>query len=213
MQEILPGIWHWSTPNPKIGGQPVSSYWLASGVLIDPLTPPGDGLDWFAAQPIPPQAVVLSNRHHYRDSGAIHARFGCPVHVPAAGLHEFTDGQPVRGYTPGEALPGGLIGHEVGSLSPDDGALALRSAGALWLADTVVRAPADPDAEIGWVADFLMDDPERTKRGLLVALSRLLDEVHFEHLLLAHGLPLIGNGHSELARLIHGGGRTAPGAF
>ena len=38
MDEILPGIWHWTTPNPSIGGTLVSSYWLdESGVFIDPL--------------------------------------------------------------------------------------------------------------------------------------------------------------------------------
>ncbi|MCL2417735.1 MAG: hypothetical protein FWD04_00465 [Conexibacteraceae bacterium] len=214
MDEILPGIWHWTAPNPGIGGTLVASLWLdAPGVLIDPLLPDDVGIDWFAARPTPPVAVALANRHHFRSSGEVRERFGAEVFVPALGLHEFSDRGPVTSYSPGDALPGGLVPFTVGSLSPDDGGFHLGSASALWLADTVVRSTVDPESEIGFVPDFLMDDPGETKRGLLAAFTRLLDEYEFEHLLLAHGLPLIGNGRSELERLVRDGGRTAAGAF
>jgi hypothetical protein len=214
MNEILPGVWHWLTPNQSIGGVHVSSYWLdESGVFIDPLVPEDEGLDWFAARPVPPSAVILANRHHYRDSDVLHERFGCQVHVPATGLHEFTDDEPVVGYAPGDELPGGLIAFEVGVLSPDDSGLYLESAGAVWLADTLVRSPSNPSSQIGWVADGLMDDPPETKRGLLAAFTRVLDEFEFQNLLLAHGLPLIGNGRAELEEFVRSGGRTATGAF
>jgi hypothetical protein len=214
VEEILPGVWHWTAPNPSIGGVLVSSYWLdAAGVLIDPLLPPDPGFEWFASRPAPPAVVVLANRHHYRDSGRLCERFGCQVHVPATGLHEFTRGEPVIGYGPGDVLPGTLVGFEVGSLSPDDGGLYLASAGAIWLADTVVRSSTNSDSQIGWVPDFLMDDPPGTKRGLLAAFTRVLDEFDFEHVLLAHGLPLIGNGRAAIEELVRSGGRTATDAF
>ncbi len=214
MNEILPGIWHWTSANPSIGGFPVSSYWIdGAGVFIDPILPPDEGIEWFAARDTPPTAIVLCNRHHYRDSAAINDRFGCSVHVPAAGLHEFTEGQPVEPYEPGDELPGGLVAVEVGALSPDDGGLYLESAQALWLADTIVRSPTDAASRIGWVPDSLMGDAEETKRGLLAAFARILSEYEFEHLLLAHGLPLVGNGRAELELLVREGGRTAPGAF
>jgi hypothetical protein len=212
LNEILPGIWHWTTPNERIGGIPVSSYWLQeSGVFIDPLVPQDEGIEWFAARA--PSAVVLANRHHYRDSDLLNERFGCLVHVPSAGLHEFADGQPVVGYEPGDVLPGGLVGFEVGALSPDDGGLYLASADAIWLADTLVRSPTDPSSPLGWVVDSLMDDPPSTKRGLLVAFTRVLDEFEFKHVLLAHGLPLVGNGRDELEAFVLSGGRTASDAF
>jgi hypothetical protein len=47
-----------------------------------------------------------------------------------------------------------------------------------------------------------MDDPEQTRAGLKAAYRRLLDELEFEHLLLAHGDPVIGTGREELAALI-----------
>ena len=42
LQQILQGIWHWTAPNPSIGGTQVSSYWLETSdglVMIDPLLP------------------------------------------------------------------------------------------------------------------------------------------------------------------------------
>jgi hypothetical protein len=214
MNEILPGIWHWLSPNPSIGGFPVSSYWIDdAGVFIDPLVAPEEGFEWFASRPTPPAAVVLDNRHHYRDSGKLHERFGCPIYVPEAGLGEFTNGEPVTGYAPGGALPGGLVPFTVGSLSPDDGGLFLASVSAIWLADTIVRSPTDPASRIGWVPDSLMGDAEQTKRGLLEAFTAVLKDYEFEHLLLAHGLPLVGNGRAELEALVREGGRTAQDAF
>jgi hypothetical protein len=214
MDEILPGIWHWITPNPNIGDTLVSSYWLeASGVLIDPLLSDQIDLDWLAGRPTPPTAVVLANRHHYRDSGRIHERFGCQVHVPSAGLHDFSDRAHVVGYDPGDELPGGLSAFVVGSLSPDEDGLFLASASAIWIGDTLVRSMTDPDGRIGWVPDSLMDDPDETKAGLLEAFSEVLTDYEFEHLLLAHGLPLIGDGRAELELLVGEGGRTAPNAF
>lgn len=214
MDEILPGIWHWTTPNPNIGDTPVSSYWLEqSGVLIDPLLSEQAGIGWFESRPTPPQAVVLANRHHYRDSERIHEHFGCQVHVPNAGLHAFTDRAHVVGYEPGDELPGGLAPFVIGSLSPDEDGLYLDSAAAIWVGDTIVRSPTDPESRIGWVTDSLMDDPEQTKDGLLQAFSEALDDHRFEHLMLAHGLPLVGNGRAELEELVRAGGRTAAGAF
>jgi hypothetical protein len=214
MQEIIPGIWHWTAPNPRIGDHEVSSYWLDGGVFIDPILPTGaEDLDWFDEQPVGPQAVVLCNRHHYRDSDEIHEQYGCQVYVPEAGLHSFTDGQPVTGYKPGERLPGDLIAVEVGGLSPDDGGLYLQEASAFWLADTLVRSMTDPGSPLGWVSDSLMDDPPQTKRAMLEAFQRMLDSFEFTHLMLAHGLPLVGDGRAQLEQFVREGGRTSTDAF
>lgn len=214
MQEILAGIWHWATPRASIGGKLVSSYWLdQGGVLIDPLVPQDVGFDWFAQRSTTPAAIVLSNRHHYRDSGRFNERFGCQIHVPRAGLHEFTHGEPVTAYDPGEALPGGLVAVEIGVLAPDDGALYHAESRTLWIADAVVRSMSDPEARLGWVLDQLMDDPPETKQRLLARLAEILDQYDFENLMIAHGAPLVGNGRAALQELVSGGGRTAIEAF
>ncbi len=210
MREILRGLYHWTAVHPKIHIE-VSSYWLdGDGVLIDPLIPPGAGLDWFAARPTPPGAIVLSNRHHYRHSGEFAGRFGCPVYCNRAGLHEFTHGEQVTGFDLGDELPGGLLACELGAICPDDTALHLPALRALALADGVVRgAPHGRPGPLGFVPDSLMDDPPATKQGLLEACARLLAELDFDHLLLAHGGPVIGDGRAQLQELVDSGGRTA----
>jgi hypothetical protein len=207
MQEVLPGVFHWTTVHPKIHTD-VSSYWIdEGGVLIDPLVPAEGGLEWFAARSVRPTAVLLTNRHHYRDSGRFAEAFGCTVHCNRAGLHEFTHGEPVEGFEPGDVLPGGIVACEVGGLCPDETALHLPGKRAVAIADGVVRI--GPDEPLGFVPDVLMDDPPATKGTLLAAFARLLDELEFEHLLLAHGDPVVGNGRELLQELVEAGGRTA----
>lgn len=210
MQEILPGINHWATRHPRIGIV-VSSYWLdAAGVLIDPLVPVPEGLDWFAGRPAPPAAVLLSSRHHYRESGLFAERFGCTIHCNSAGLHEFSHGEQVRGFEIGDELPGGVLACEMGAICPDDTALYIPASRALVIADSVVLGgPKGQEGLLGFVPDSLMDDPPQTKSGILDSCRRLLAELEFEHLLLAHGGPVIGDGREMLQELVDTGGRTA----
>ncbi len=210
-QEIIPGVLHWTAPHPRIGFE-VASYWLEpAGVLIDPLIPPEGGLEWFAARPAAPVSIVLSNRHHTRQSAEFVERFGCSVYAPRSGMHEPAVGAlPARPYDPGDVLPGGLVVHEFGALSPDDMALVLPAAEAVFFADGVVLG-GTPEAErlLGFVPDSLMDDPPGTKRRLLASLARVLDEAGFRHVLCAHGGPLLDSGRDELGALVRNGGRTA----
>jgi hypothetical protein len=209
-QEILPGLFHWTAPHPKIHIE-VSCYWLdAAGVLFDPLLP-DDGLDWFAARAQPPLAVLLSNRHHLREAQRFAERFACPILCNRLGLHEFAGHDvEVQGFDLGAQLPGPTIAYEMGAICPDDTALLLPHHDALLIADGIVRGgPHGQEGPLGFVPDSLMDDPPATKRGLLTACQRLLDELHFQHLLLAHGGPVLGNGRALLQELIDAGGRTA----
>jgi hypothetical protein len=210
MQEVLPGIFHWTAPHPRIGIE-VSSYWLEGpGVLIDPLVPPEQGLDWFSQRTAAPAAILLSNRHHYRESDRFVARYGCTVHCNRAGLHEFSDGRRVEGFEIGEQLPGGAVAREVGAICPDDTALELPDSRALVLADGVVRGgPDGENARLGFVPDSFMDDPPATRQGLLAACARLLEQLDFAHLLLAHGGPVIDDGREQLQELVDSGGRPA----
>jgi len=106
MKEILPGVFHWTRMHPKIGIE-VSSYWLRpERVLLDPLVPDA-GLDAFDEAP---EHVLLTNRHHWRESDRFVERFGCTVWCSEPGLHEFADGREVRGFRFGDELPGGVHG-------------------------------------------------------------------------------------------------------
>lgn len=210
MREILPGVFHWPAMHPRIHIE-VSSYWLEDGgVLIDPLVPPDVGLEWFEHRPAPPSAILLSNRHHYRDSARFQDAFGCPAYCDSAGLHEFTHGESVTAFDPGDTLPGGVVAHEVGGLCPDETALYLPARRAIMFADGVVRGgPQGQAGPLGFVPDALMDDPPGTKRHLIDAFARLLEELDFDHVLLAHGGPVIDDGRAQLQELVDSGGRTA----
>ena len=51
MEEVLPGVWHWTAEHPNIHTQ-VSSHWVpASRALIDPLLPPDEGIQPFRHEP------------------------------------------------------------------------------------------------------------------------------------------------------------------
>jgi len=209
-EEVLQGLFHWTGPHPKLHIE-VSSYWLDdAGVLIDPLVPPQEGLDWFVARAHQPGAIVLSNRHHYRESGRFVERFGCAVLCNREGLHEFSGGEQVLGFDIGAELAGGVIARALDAICPDDTALHVRERGALVLADGIVKGgPYGGDGPLGFVPDSLMDDPPGTKQGLLTGCEQLLADLDFEHLLLAHGGPVIGNGRALLEDLVEVGGRTA----
>ena len=202
MDEIAPGLFHWTAYHEGIRSK-VSSYYLRDpGVVIDPLLPDDDGLKWLTDNG-PPYAVLLTNRHHYRHSERLIDVFGVSVHASAPGMHEFTDEQQVQPFEFEDELPGGVIAHEVGAICPDETALEIPSVRALACADGVVRWGA-PDAPLAFVPDFLLgDEAEDVKAGLREAYRRLLD-LDFDHLLLAHGLPILGEGREQLREFVGG---------
>lgn len=200
MNEIAPGLFHWTAPHPQIG-MDVSSYCLpAQRIVIDPMLPP-EGLAWFEEHGAP-EHVLLTNRHHDRDGWKLREAFGCTLHCPRSGLHEVEGRGPVSAYDPGDELPGGAIAHEVGVLCPDEMALHIPAHRALACADGVVRWPGEDG--LTFVPDQFMDDPEQTKAGLREAYGRLAAELDFDVLLLAHGDPLVGGAREALAAFARG---------
>lgn len=192
MEQVLPGVTRWTATHPRIGVE-VSSHWVrAAGAVIDPLLPPGQGLDPFRERA--PDRVLLSNRHHLRDSERFAEEFGATILCSAPGLHEFEDGPEVEGFGFGEEVAPGIEAIEVGAICPDETALLIGDAGALLIADGVMRY----GEELSFVPDQLLgDDPEGVKRGLKQAYSKLLER-DFDSLLFAHGNPVIGDGNRAL---------------
>jgi hypothetical protein len=192
--EVAPGILHWTARHPRIA-KDVSSYCLTEArVLIDPMAP-AEGVGWFGEQGIAPSEIWLTNRHHYRSSAEFVGLYDCGVRCHRAGLHEFTHGEPVTTFEFGDELADGAVAHEVDAICPEETAIHVPRVLALALADGVVR---DDEGTVDFVPDQLIgDDPEPVKAGLLTAFERLL-ELDFEHLLLAHGEPVIGDGRIVL---------------
>jgi hypothetical protein len=199
MEEVLPGVWHWSAEHPNIHAH-VSSHWVpASRVLIDPLLPPDEGIQPFRREP--PDRVLLSNRHHLRHAERFAEEFGCVIECSEPGLHEFEGGPQVLGFEFGDEVAPGIEALEVDAICPDESALLIRDAGALLIADGIVRH----DGEMRFVSDGLLgDDPEGVKAGLRSAYTRLLDR-DFDNLLFAHGEPLVGGGKEALSRFVQTG--------
>jgi hypothetical protein len=193
VQELSPGLWHWTARHDHIDGE-VSSYYLTEPrVAIDALLP-AEGLEWFE-QHGAPKHVLLTNRHHDRHAWRLHEAFGSTVHCIRNGLYELDGRGPVEAFDFGDRLPGGIVVYEIDSICPDETALHIPSHGAIACADGIVRWHGGE--ELGFVPDFLMDDPEETKRGLRDAYRRLL-ELDFDTLLLAHGDPIAAGGKQAL---------------
>jgi hypothetical protein len=192
MEELLPGLWHWTAFRDTIGSD-VHSYWHEpSGTVLDPMVPP-EGLEAFDGRRV--ERVVLTNRHHRRHVDAYRDRFGCAALAHEAGLHDLPDD--FEGFAFGDELAPGVVALEVGVLTPEETAIHIAAGGgALAFADCVVRGS---DGELGFVPDRLLgDDPADIKAGLRAAFERLAREQEFEALLMAHGQPLPSGGRSTL---------------
>ena len=178
----------------------VSSYLLGDmGVLLDPLTPPDvmERLEELG----PPSEILLSNRHHWRSCDELVEKFGCTVRAPRVGMHELS-GKTVEPYDFGDELAGGAITvHEVGAICPDESALHVASLNALAVADGVINYGG-----LRFVPDNLMDEPDDTKRALQDAYAALASKLDFDHLLTAHGEPVIGGAREKLEQFAHDGG-------
>jgi hypothetical protein len=197
MIEIAPGLWHWTAQRESIGME-VSSYYLESErVLIDPMIPP-EGLEWLEQHGTPEHAI-LTNRHHDRDAWRLNDAYGTTVHCIRNGVYELAGRGPIQAFDFGAQLPGGITVHEVDSICPDETALHIPRHHALACADGVVRWQRGD--ELQFVPDFLMDDPDETKRGLRDAYRGLLD-LDFDLLLLAHGDPVLGGARDALRAFV-----------
>jgi hypothetical protein len=203
MKELLPGIFHWRVMHPDIHIE-VDSYYVAAlkpACLIDPLTP-RQGIEWFRERQVPAN-IYLTNRLHDRHSQQFMNAFGATVWCHEAGLHEFADGSlDVTAFRFGDELPGGVRALQVGVLCPEEtGLLIPVDGGVLSIGDAVIHE----DGELGFVPDSLIGDaPVAIKQELKAALLRICEQEVFDHVLFAHGDPIIGGGRKVLKKFCRG---------
>jgi hypothetical protein len=200
MEAILPGVFHWTSFHEGIGEQ-VHSYYLPGlqpAVLVDPRLP-AEGIAWFRCHPVP-RHVYLTNRHHYRHSAHFEQEFALQVWCHQDGLHEFTCGEKLSSFRHGDQLPGGIVARPVGVLCPEETALHIPlHGGMLAIGDAIIHQ----GDELALVPDVLLgEEPQAVKRGLKGAFAALLQQGDFEHLLFAHGKPLLGDAPAALRRLV-----------
>jgi hypothetical protein len=200
MNEIVPGIFHWTARHPDIGMR-VSSYYVEpAGIVIDPLEP-DEGMGFFDALDPAPQQVVLTIGLHWRHAGRFAERYGATVRAVPAAIDRWSDdsGRMAEPFQFGDEIAPGVIAREVGGIAPDDTALHITHGdGALLLADSVIAYGGD----LAFVPDNLMDDPEEEKAAILDSLRGLLG-LDFDALLFAHGEPIATGGHKRLSDFVN----------
>jgi hypothetical protein len=197
MEEILEGVFHWKAIHPQIGVEVDCHFVAASKTAIDPLLP-AEGIEWFDDFEV--IRVVLSNRHHLRHAGRLAERYGCSILCHESGLYEFAEGPSVEGFAFGDRLAEDLVALEMGAICADDTVLRIEvGGGALLFADSLIHRD-----EVGFVSDRLIGEgPDKVKRLIRQRCDALVKEP-FEHLLFAHGDPLLGVGRGALRSLAAG---------
>jgi hypothetical protein len=197
VREVIDGVYHWTAVHPNTGMEASSYYVEPARTLIDPMAP-DDVLDWLSGMRHRPERIVLTNRHHYRDSDRLRSELGCPVLCQRAGLYEFEGGPEVEGFAFGDELAPGVKALEVAVLCEEETALHVDTGGgALAFADGLINYGG-----LGFVSDRLLgENPDLVKTGLRDAYARLLDR-RFDALLFAHGDPIPDGGKDALREFV-----------
>lgn len=174
VEEVAPGVWHWSISDERLGGFVGDSYAVAGekgAVLIDPhrLAPAA------LAQLGPVEAIVLSNGSHQRSTWRLRRELGVPVHAPE--LSKEIDEEPDERYGDGDELPGGLRAVYTPGAGTTQHTL-LRGELAI-VPDVLLRMP---DGRVVLVPEEYAHDVDEARRS-----AEKLLELPFSVLLLMHG--------------------------
>ena len=183
LDEVVPGIHHWSVADDRIGGSLSAGHAVASGegaVLVDPvplvreqLTALGDVT-----------AVCLTAGTHQRSAWRYRRELGATVYAPA--LSRQVEEEPDERYGDGDLLPGGLLAvFTPGAGTTQHTFLLDRHGGVAFVADLLTNYPGEG---LAFVPDRFMHDPEEARRSV-----RKIVELPFSILCLSHGTPIVEN--------------------
>jgi len=188
MQEILPGLFHWTTFHDGVGSNVSSYYVRPAEVVIDPRVPDQGiaALDELGD----PRQIVLTTGLHRRHAEQIAQELGIPIRAPRQARERLGDELDFEPYDDAAELAPGIRAIEIGVLCPDEYALHVAVGdGALAIADGITNY-----GSLGFFPDGLLGaDPERVKQGLRSRFGAQLER-DFDHLLFAHGDPVVGGG-------------------
>ena len=192
IHEVIPGVLHWTARHPSAGIESGSHLLVSEGVLIDPIAPP-EGLSWFDDRTV--TEILLTNRHHTRSAFDLQDRLGVPVRAPRTGMHDLPADR-VDPYDFGDTLVAGIRPYAISETWPDETALHIASLRAVAIADGFHNYNG-----LGFFPDNLLgDDPEAEKQRLRDGFAALVEEIDFDHVLFAHGRPIVGDGREALRR-------------
>lgn len=192
MQEIAPGLRRWTAWR-EGWDEDVGCVAVDTGdglVLIDPLDPP--------AAVAKPAHVLVTVFWHYRSIKDV----GAPrVWAPSRSKKPLENRGIAVTDVVGDELPGGIVAFE--TPRPSEVVYWLPEHESVVVGDVLLGAGAKPRA----TDEPLRLCPERwlgskqTHADLRRSLAPLLD-LPVEHVLVSHGAPVVGNGSSELQRLL-----------
>ena len=192
IHEVIPGVLHWTARHPSAGIESGSHLLVSEGVLIDPIAPP-EGLSWFDDRTV--TEILLTNRHHTRSAFDLQDRLGVPVRAPRTGMHDLPADR-VDPYDFGDTLVAGIRPYAISETWPDETALHIALLRAVAIADGFHNYNG-----LGFFPDNLLgDDPEAEKQRLRDGFAALVEEIDFDHVLFAHGRPIVGDGREALRR-------------
>src|SRR6201995_1062015 len=101
MDEIAPGIFHWTAFRESIGMNVHSYFVEPAGIVLDPMVPEDVGLDWWEERGHTPTQVVLTTGLPWRETPEFVPPFGCTVRAASPALERWSD-EPDRSATPFE---------------------------------------------------------------------------------------------------------------
>jgi hypothetical protein len=199
MDEILPGIRHWTAFRETIKMR-VSSYYVEpAGMLIDPMVPEDGGLSALAQLPVRPQQIVLTNRHHRRHSSRIAETLDIPIRVAMPAMVDFGDEPHTRPFEFSDEVAPGVVALKVGKIADDETALHIQhGTGAIALGDGLVHFAG----ALGYFPDDLLGARPREAHDGLREKFRGMLERDFEALLFAHGEPMTKHAKTALRHFV-----------
>jgi hypothetical protein len=218
MQELVAGLWRWTAPHPEWRPRPrfgsdVACFALEQDdelALIDPLAPPEGSPEadevWAAldrlAAPRRSIVVAITIPYHVRSTAAVRSRYAASHDVTVLGhpaaAKRLGRSVPVEPVEPDKPLPAGARAFPIGRPRRFEMPLLFPPNRALAFGDAVVGV----EGELR-VWENLKGERSRRWYGerFLPTLTPLLD-LDFEHVLVAHGDPVVGDGHEQLERAL-----------
>jgi hypothetical protein len=193
VEQIAPGVWHWSIQNSNIGGNTSASHALGDAdgsVWIDPVRVED-------ANALPrPLAIVLTSRGHQRAAWRYRREFGIPVHAPRGG--EGYDEEPDVLYDEGDPLPQGLVAIPTPGFGDAKFALHRDAQGEtpslMIVGDLVMRRD---DGSLATIPARFQSDPAAARGSVERVASR-----SFDLLLVGHARPISGDPQGQLQSLL-----------